>query len=73
MRQELKELLHANVGKVIGVIIGVIIGILYLLVGFFKTVIFVLVVVLGYLIGTRIDANENIRDLIERFLPNHWR
>jgi len=73
MRQELKELLYANIGKVFGVIIGVIIGILYLLVGFFKTIIFVIVVAIGYFIGTRIDNNENIRDLIERFLPNHWR
>ncbi len=73
MRQEWYDFLFANKGKVIGAIAGILIGLIYLIVGFFKTLVFVILVGLGYYIGTKIDKNEDIRELIERFLPAHWR
>ncbi|OEF98441.1 DUF2273 domain-containing protein [Desulfuribacillus alkaliarsenatis] len=73
MKEEVKDFLSTNLGKVIGLTIGVVLGIIYLFFGFFKMIVFIALAAIGYFIGTKIDRNEDIRDLIERFLPNHWR
>ncbi len=73
MKQEMIDLLYTHMGKVIGIVAGIFVGIIFLLVGFWKTLFFVIIVAIGYYVGTRVDNNENIRDVIERFLPDHWR
>lgn len=73
MKQEVIDFVQHNPGKVLGLGIGILIGILYLFFGLFKTIIFVFLVVIGYIVGARLDHDESVRDLIERFLPNHWR
>ncbi len=73
MKDELKTLVTNNIGKVVGVGIGLVFGILYLIFGFWKTVFFMLIVGLGYFIGTRIDNNDGVRDLVDKIIPKDWR
>lgn len=73
MKQEVIDFVQNNPGKVLGLGIGIFIGTLYLFFGLFKTIIFVLLVAIGYVVGARLDQDESVKDLIERFLPNHWR
>lgn len=62
------EILSGN-KRLLGTVIGLLFGILYLFFGFFKTLVFALIVVIGYLIGRFWDDREDWRDVIERVLP----
>ncbi|OEH85661.1 hypothetical protein BHU72_02360 [Desulfuribacillus stibiiarsenatis] len=73
MKEQFTQILYSHTGKVFGVAIGLIVGFIYLFFGLFKTIIFLAFVTLGLYIGSRIDQQEDLRDIIERFLPNHWR
>lgn len=56
-------------GRSIGVGVGAILGLLYLFVGFWKVIIVLGFVVLGYAVGTVWERNEDWRDVMDRILP----
>ncbi|NDI34224.1 DUF2273 domain-containing protein [Chengkuizengella sediminis] len=53
-----KDLWERHPGKLIGPIIGVFFGIIYLIVGFWDTLMFVLIVFIGFYIGRKVDLKE---------------
>ncbi|HEU4963667.1 MAG TPA: DUF2273 domain-containing protein [Bacilli bacterium] len=59
--------------SLLGLCIGVLFGLLFLIVGLFKTIVFALIVTLGYYIGKMWDDREDWRDVIERILPAKYR
>lgn len=62
-----------NKGKVIGTAAGLLVAVLMLIIGFFKTLFIVLLMLLGYYIGKKIDNKESIVEVIERILPDNWK
>ena len=60
-------------GKTVGAIVGMIVGILIIVVGLFNTLFIVACGVCGYVIGKRVDEEESIVEMIDRFWPFHYR
>ncbi|MFZ5688155.1 MAG: DUF2273 domain-containing protein [Bacillota bacterium] len=54
-------------GKTVGVGIGLLFGILTAVLGFWKTFLIAACIILGYLIGKRVDENTGFRQLLSRF------
>ncbi|OXM88169.1 DUF2273 domain-containing protein [Paenibacillus rigui] len=62
-------------GKTAGVAAGIPLGLIYLFFGFWRMLIFVLIVYTGYYIGRRIDRGEPALPILEtwRLLLDKWR
>lgn len=52
--------------RILGAILGCVLGLIYLLVGFWKTIVFLGFVLLGYTVGRMVENHEDWRDVIER-------
>ncbi|TCZ77536.1 DUF2273 domain-containing protein [Paenibacillus albiflavus] len=69
------ELWQSHRGKLLGVIGGIICGILYLIVGFWDTMIFAFIVTVGYYIGSKVEKKEDIvpfQDIVN-YLSQKWK
>lgn len=66
------QMILANRGKALGVGAGFVFGLLFLLVGFFKTIIFAVFVATGLYIGSKFDNQEDLRDVLDRILPGKF-
>lgn len=73
LKEVLISIYKNNRGKVIGTIAGLLIAVLMLIIGFFRTLFIVLLMLLGYYIGKKIDNKESIVEVIERILPDNWK
>lgn len=60
-------------GETTGVAAGLFFGIIYLLVGFWDTLVFVVFVSTGYYIGRKLDHKEDLREILDRILPGKFR
>ncbi len=69
--QLFSELLNNHQGKVLGIAIGLVFGLLVIIIGFLQTVFLACCIYIGYIIGKRVDDNENIRDLVERIFKEN--
>ena len=58
-------------GKIIGALIGFFMVIFLLTLGFFKTIILSLCIIIGYYFGKKIDNKEDIIQFIERFFNSY--
>ncbi|MFW6007502.1 MAG: DUF2273 domain-containing protein [Halanaerobiales bacterium] len=58
-----------NKSKFIGAVIGLVIGILFLTIGFFKTILLFLCVLIGYIIGGRLEVEGSIKEFLDKILP----
>lgn len=61
-----------NRGKVIGITAGIIFGLLFLLVGFFKTLVFAMFVAIGFYFGRKFDNQEDLAEILDRILPGKF-
>jgi uncharacterized membrane protein len=59
--------MRENPGKTVGVAIGFIVGVLLFAVGWWKTLIILILVLVGYIIGKSRDENISVIDLITSF------
>lgn len=66
--EKILEIYSNNKGKVSGVLLGLLFGILVISIGFFKTLFLSLCITLGYIIGKKIDNNEDLIYFIEKIL-----
>lgn len=69
------DIVEHHKGKLIGAIAGVFFGFLYLFVGFWDTLIFAFIVVVGYYIGNKVDKKEDIvpyQDIMN-YLSQKWK
>lgn len=67
------ELLWEHKGKLMGILAGLFFGIIYLLVGFWDTLVFVVFIGTGYYIGRKLDHKEDLREILDRILPGKFR
>jgi uncharacterized membrane protein len=67
------ELLWEHKGKLMGVAAGLFFGIIYLLVGFWDTLVFVVFVGTGYFIGRKLDQKEDLMEILDRILPGKFK
>lgn len=73
VKEVLLSIYKNNRGKVICTLAGLLIAVFMLLIGFFRTLFIVLLMLLGYYIGKKIDNKESIVEVIERILPDNWK
>jgi len=66
------KLLEEYPGTIIGIGIGILLGLVFLIVGFWKTIIFVGFILLGLSIGKRYDKRENFQDILDDILPDKF-
>lgn len=58
--------------RLIGAAVGLLFGLVYLIAGFFKTIVFGLFVGIGYWIGYYKDGREDLRDVVQAIIPEKW-
>lgn len=68
----LLKLLEEHPGKVIGGLSGLLLGLIFLLVGFWKTIIFLSFVAIGVYFGRKFDNNERFKDILEEIIPDKF-
>ena len=56
-------------GRVFGSLIGLCCGILWVFMGFWKALAFMICLLLGYFLGKRIDERGSLREIINRIFP----
>lgn len=66
------RLLEEHPGKIIGGIAGLLLGLIFLLVGFWKTIIFLGFVAIGVFFGRKFDNNERFKDILEEIIPDKF-
>lgn len=62
------EIMENHRGKALGIIIGFVVGLFLINFGFWKTIILSIFIFAGYVIGKRIDNNDDIRDMINKII-----
>lgn len=61
-------LLHYR-GRIIGTLLGLFVALIFVHYGLFKGFFILSLAVIGYVVGTRLDGDESLRELLERILP----
>jgi uncharacterized membrane protein len=69
MRTILRALLVHYRSRIIGTSAGIVFALVYIYFGFLQTLFIGACALLGYYIGTRLDADEDWRTLLDRILP----
>ena len=69
IRDKIANFAVENSGKILGVIVGFVIGFLFLFLGFWKTLLVVICVAGGYIVGMFRDAGVHWRDVLDHILP----
>lgn len=67
------ELLWEHKGKALGILAGLLFGCIYLIVGFWNTLVFIVFVGTGYYIGRKLDQKEDLRDILDKILPGKFK
>jgi uncharacterized membrane protein len=65
----LMKLFMTSRWRIIGATVGLVVGILFLLLGFFATVFLLVCIGIGFYIGYKMDAGEDLVDLLDNLLP----
>lgn len=65
----LQEIWRVNSGKIIGVSMGFVLGMLILVIGFFQALFIFFCMIIGYVIGKRIDDKEDLMEILDKLLP----
>jgi uncharacterized membrane protein len=69
MLEQLKEFLRKYWGRVLGSAAGLLVAVLFLTVGFFRTLLIVICMAVGYFLGMFRDSKEEFLEFVERILP----
>ena len=64
-----QEIWRAHSGKIMGVLIGFVLGLLILAIGFFQAQFVLICMIVGYVIGKRIDDKEDLMEILDKLLP----
>lgn len=67
--EELLKMFKKDKGKIIGALIGLLAGILFLLIGFFKTLLIIICTLIGLYLGSRWDVEGDIKKILHKILP----
>lgn len=69
MLEQMKEFLRKYSGRLAGSAVGLVIAILFLTLGFFKTLLILICVGIGFFLGMFRDSREEFLEFVERILP----
>jgi len=69
MGSQMKEFMRKYSGRLIGSSIGLAIAVLFLSIGFFRTLLILICVGIGYFLGLFRDSKEEFLEFVERILP----
>ncbi|MFC4078221.1 DUF2273 domain-containing protein [Salinithrix halophila] len=59
-------------GRMFGIGAGIFLGFIYLIFGLWKTLVFGVFILAGYLIGQWIDSRDDLRELLDSVIPEKW-
>lgn len=59
-------------GRIAGTLFGLLFGIVFLIVGFWRTLFFIFLVLMGYYFGHKIDKREDLVSIVFRILPEKF-
>jgi uncharacterized membrane protein len=66
------EFIKEHIGKIAGMAIGLILAVLFILVGFWNTLVIVVFVTTGFYLGRKYDNREDFTALLDRILPGKY-
>lgn len=72
MNEFLKEIfpkIAGYKGRILGSLVGFIAGLLWVFLGFWRAVAFILSIIIGYYIGKKIDQRFSLREFINKVFP----
>lgn len=58
--------------RILGVFFGLFIGVLFLTIGFWRALFLIICMIIGYLVGEKIDHKEDLIEAISKFLPRKY-
>jgi len=61
------KIFQEHPGLVIGALIGLVLGVIFLIFGFWKTIIFMVIILLGTFVGLLLDGDGRFTELLSRF------
>ncbi len=61
------KIFQEHPGLVIGGLIGLVIGVIFLIFGFWKTIIFLVIILLGTFVGLLLDGDGRFTELLNKF------
>lgn len=73
MFAHVKEFMRKYTGRVIGSSAGLVIAVLFLTIGFWRTLLVLVCVGIGFSIGLFRDSKEEFLEFVERILPKGFR
>lgn len=65
----LQEIWRTHSGKIIGIVAGFVVGLMIIAIGFFQAMFVLVCMIVGYVVGKRIDDKEDLMEIIDRLLP----
>lgn len=65
----LQEIWRVHSGKIIGIVAGFVVGLMIIAIGFFQALFVLVCMIIGYIIGKRIDDKEDLMEIVDRLLP----
>ena len=65
-----EEILINHRGKAFGIIIGLLFSILVITIGLLETVFIMLCIYIGYIVGKRLDDNDNFQDIVNKIFKD---
>ncbi len=69
MNSPFRNMLLFYRGRIIGTVLGLFVALILVHYGLFKGVFILSLMTIGFVIGTRLDGDESLRELLERILP----
>lgn len=69
MFSHMKEFMRKYFGRLIGSGAGLVVAVLFLSIGFFRTLLILICVGIGFFIGLFKDSKEEFLEFVERILP----
>lgn len=59
-------------GRIVGLVAGSVFGFIYLIVGFWKTLVFSIFVLVGYSVGQWVDSQGDWQEVLGDIVPPKW-
>jgi len=69
--QKLFQLFMKNKGKIIGGFLGFVFAILFLVIGFFRTLLIIVCTIIGYILGASWEGKINFKKIIDDIFNFH--
>lgn len=65
-----EEILINHRGKALGIFIGLLFSILVISIGLLETVFIMVCIYIGYIVGKRLDDNDNFQDIVNKIFKD---